>query len=421
MIRSQRGRIIPLGGAVRPVAPAQPTRTASRVLPLMLVLPLFAQIFHYMIDVGPIYYLSKAWPFLMLPFAAYGAVFHKSRLALPYVNALIYVLAVTPVLSMLWLGNSVVDALANSVKVWPLTYYFSLLALLALLTPSADDLVKALLRLGFGTLLIMWLLWVIVPASAYTGDPAQSKLFLFEYERGNRIYFPMGFAILAMFYAMQSLLIRPRFWQFLLIGAVILTMLVIFKQRTPMGAASLVMVGMLVLRLPKLWRSGVLSALLLAGLGGLYVAIARFGEIAQNFGASLTIRQNSMALLENYLSADPLRWIFGSGGASRLGKINMAEIIGRKDFFLADLGWAGIIFEFGVVGALLLLLLYLSALRTGARLPVPADPRHRAMLGALIGNIAFLGLSTAVYSAVFTPGELAASTALMLYLSEKSS
>jgi len=419
-LRRPRGRIIRLGGQVRPIAMAQPARSASKVLPLMLVLPLFAQIFHYMIDVGPIYYLSKAWPFLMLPVAAYGAMGQRSRLAFPYLTALVYVLGVTPILSMLWLGNSVVDALANSVKVWPLTYYFSLLGLLAFLAPSPDDIVKAVVRLGVGTVLVMWLLWILVPASAYSGDPAQSKLFLFEYERGNRIYFPMGFAILAMFYAMQSLLIRPRPWQPALIGAVIVTMLVIFKQRTPMGAAALVMVGMMVFRLPKLWRSGVLAGLLLAGLAGLYVAISRFGQIADNFGASLTIRQNSLALLENYLSQDPLRWIFGSGAASRIGKINMAEIIGRKDFFLADLGWAGIIFEFGVVGALLLLMLYLSALRTGAKLPVPANSRYRAMQGALIGNIAFLALSTLVYSAVFTPGELAASTALMLYLSEKS-
>ena len=39
----------------------------SRMIPLLLVLPMFAQIFHYMIDINSLYLLSKAWAVLMLP------------------------------------------------------------------------------------------------------------------------------------------------------------------------------------------------------------------------------------------------------------------------------------------------------------------------------------------------------------------
>lgn len=423
----QRGRILPLGaGRGRVIgaraATAAPLRASRRssVFLLMLVLPLFAQVFHYMIDSGPIYYLSKAWPVLMLPLAAYG-VSLRVRFAALYLVTLTYVLAVTPVLSMLWLGNDLLDAAANSIKVWPLTYYFSLIALLTLRHPDPDEIVDALVRLGVATLAVMWLLWLVVPSSAYTGDYQQSKLFIYEYERGDRIFFPMSFAILAMFYAAERLRTRFNAGYLLLILAVLATQLLVFKQRTILGASVVVLGLLIVARLPKLIRSGFLAVGLLAGMAGLYQALLHVEQIAGKFGNSLAIRERSLSLLETYLAQQPLRWIFGTGAASRVGSVNMAEIIGRKDFFLADLGWAGVVFEFGLVGAMLLAALYWVALRESLRLPPVADPRHRAMLVALGGYVLFLALTTLVYSVVYAPGELAATTALLVYLGKAAS
>jgi len=171
----------------------------SRMIPLLLVLPMFAQIFHYMIDINSLYLLSKAWAVLMLPLALYAIFGLRSRFAAVYLIVLIYGMGVTPVLSMLWLGNSMSDAIINSVKIWSLTYYFSLLGLLVVLEPTPETLIKAINRLGVATVIVMWVLWFTAPQRWYSGDPHVSRLFLAEYERGNRIYFPMTFAWLSMF------------------------------------------------------------------------------------------------------------------------------------------------------------------------------------------------------------------------------
>jgi hypothetical protein len=416
---NRRGGVRSLGKAPSDAATAwSPPRLVvhSRMWPLLLILPMFVQIFHYMIDVGPIYLLSKAWAVMMMPFAIYGLMALRTRFALLYVLTLTYVMGVTPVLSMAWLGNGIGDAVINSVKVWSLTYYFSMLGVLMWLGASADDIIDAILRLGFATVIVMWVLWHTVPGSWYSGDPRQSRLFLAEYERGNRLLVPMTFALLTAYYALARMFDGPKLWQIVIVPVVLYTEIHLFKERVAMAASVVVVGGMLFFRLPRLWRSILLLGTMMGGFAGVALVLQHGQDVTAKLGNSLTIRQNSIALLQNYLSDQPLRWIFGAGGASRVGKINMADIVGRRDFFLADLGWAGIIFEFGAVGAIIMLVLYLSVLRWAWSTSVAADPRHRAMIAALIAYIAYLTLCTVIYSPVYTPGELASLTALVLYL-----
>jgi hypothetical protein len=392
----------------------------SRMIPLLLVLPMFGQVFHYMIDINSLYLLSKAWAVLMSPLALYAVFGLRTRFSVIYLMALIYGLGVTPVLSMLWLGNSLTDAIVNSVKIWSLSYYFSLLGLLVLMEPSPETLVKAINRLGLATVIVMWTLWFTAPQSWYSGDPHVSRLFLAEYERGNRIYFPMTFAWLSMLYALARLLESPKLWHPLWIAIVMATEILLFKERMALAASVLVMGGMVIFRLPPLWKSIAMATGIFGAAVGAGVVVLKAEKLAASLGGSLTIRQHSMELLQAYLGAQPLRWVFGAGAASRVGSVNMANIIGRSDFFLADLGWAGIIFEFGVFGAVLLVSLYLLALRWGWKQAAVPEPRNRAMVGALITYIAFLLVCTAIYSPVYVPGELASVTAMLLYMNTVS-
>lgn len=388
----------------------------SRMIPLLLVLPMFAQIFQYMIDINSLYLLSKAWPVLMLPLAFYGMIALRTPFAGIYTMVLLYGMGATPVLSMLWLGNSMGDAIVNSVKIWSLTYYFSLIGLLVLMAPTPDVIIKAINRLGVLTVVVMWVLWFTVPASWYSGNPHVSRLFLAEYERGNRIYIFMTFAWLSMFYTLARMLERPKLWHPIWIGIVVATEILLFKERMAMASSLLVMAGMVIFRLPPLWKSIAMASGIAGGALGAVVLVLKAEKLAASLGGSLSIRQHSMALLQAYLGDQPLRWVFGAGAASRVGSVNMAKIIGRADFFLADLGWAGIIFEFGVFGAVLLLMLYLLPLFWGWRQPAAPDPRSRAMIGALVTYIAFLVVCTAIYSPVYTPGELASVTAILVYM-----
>jgi hypothetical protein len=101
--------------------------SVTRFVALICILPLFAQSFYYLLPVAPLYYLSKVWPVLMLPAAAWALTRLQLQSRTIYVIWLAYAIGLTPFISMMQLGAGFFDALTTTVKVWPFTYYFSLL------------------------------------------------------------------------------------------------------------------------------------------------------------------------------------------------------------------------------------------------------------------------------------------------------
>ncbi|GGB38721.1 hypothetical protein GCM10011505_20370 [Tistrella bauzanensis] len=418
------------GGAVpgEPVAPAAADHTTRATggleLALMIaVLPMFGQVFHYLIDVGPLYYLSKAWPFLTLPLAMHGAFRLSGRHHPLYAMVLGYVIGITPALSMIWLGNAFLDAFGTTVKVWPLTYYFSVLSLLVILRPHPDTLRRVLLAYGVVTFAMMWALWLLVPRTHYAVDPTQSKLFMYEVERGYRIYMPMVFGIMSLLYLVRRMTMSPRLIHVVLYLAGLATMVMIFKQRTSIMMLIVISGWVLYRNLPKLAGS-VATVVLGVGLvaATVLVVLPAMDLVAAKFGNSLSIRMNSLTLAFDYMLADAWRWLFGVGSITRFSAVTLFDLFGTNHFYLADIGWVGIVFEYGVVGALLLLALYAVGLQNayGRRARAPErrmrDPRTEAMVLALGDYVLFLLVISSVYSAVFTPGELAMVTALLIYV-----
>lgn len=425
----RRGRVLGIGhdgdGRVRgigiwtaqPAGSDEPAWIRNAGLVLLAVLPLFGQLAHYLIDLGPLYYLSKAWPFLTLPLAFYAILALRTPIHVLYLLTLAYAIGVTPALSIAWLGNNFVDALGTTIKMWPLSYYFSVLACLALLRVPRAVVTKAVLRLGTATFAAMWVLWIVVPASFYASDATLSKLFMYEVERGYRIYMPMAFGLVALFYLAYRMAETPRLWMALAMAGGLISMVLIFKQRTAIAAAVLVMLLIFAGRLPLLARTFFIMAGIVGGLTVAILVVANLDRIAESLGASLTIRQNSVALATDYLLNSPLRWLFGVGATTRFGSVTLAQIFGSEHFYLADIGWLGVLFEYGLVGTTLIALLYFAALR----LPIArqGDAADLAMAHALKAYILFLLITTAIYSAVYAPGELATMTALLLYMSRQ--
>lgn len=381
---------------------------------LLLTLPFFAQTFHYLHEFTLPYLLSKAWPVLMLPLSLYGV----ARLGLPakglYLVFFAYVMGFTPFISMMQLGNGLMDALLTTVKVWPLSYYFALSAMLVLLSPTYARTRMTLVVLGVVTFALMLLLWLGAPLSWYVNDPELGKLLIVENERGYRIYMPMFFGVLLIFYMTRSFMERPNWLLPLAVLICFILMLTIYKQRVAIGAALLVCgYGVLVSLAPRL-------RLLLAGLmvavvpiAIIYFILRDMQGLAQSLGGSLTVRQSSIALAATFLGDDPWRWLFGVGATTRFSSITLADIFGNSNFYIADIGWFGIVFEYGMVGALLLASLYVWGLFVVLRI---ARDGHDPIVLAMSDYILYLLVTSAVYSLVFTPGEFAVVMALALYL-----
>lgn len=394
---------------------------------LMLALPMFGQSFHYMIDAPPLYALSKSWPMLSVPLV----MFSLTQVRLPYtplcVAMMVYLVGVTPALSIVQLGNRFDDAWMTTVKVWPFLYYFSASAVFIILRPTVRQVSRVLLALGALTFIMMLVLWLVVPTHAYKSDPALSKLFLHDLERGYRIYVPMFFGILFLFYLVRLYLEKPQLWIPPAIITCLVLMLVIYKQRTEMAGILLIM-GLAVLTSARGWwrtLTWTLSAVL--GSVALIILVAEMMERADDvLGASLSIRQHSITLALAYLEASPWRWLFGVGATTRFGDVRIQDILGGDDsFYLADIGWVGVIFEYGVIGALLILAVYIAGWRTAvgkvdARSTdgTAAQPAGRlSPLQKALGDFFLYAIITSlIHSVVFKPGEIMTVMALAAWL-----
>lgn len=385
---------------------------------LVFVLPLFGQSFHYLHEFPVPYLLSKAWPILTLPLSLYAMIWLELPAKRAYLVFLAYAIGITPFTSMVQLGNGLIDAVITTVKVWPLTYYFALSGLLVLLAPGYRRTKSVVVGLGVATFVLMLALWILVPTSWYVNDPELGKLFMVETERGYRIYMPMFFGALLLFYLTRSFMQRPNLLVPLAIVIAFVLMLTIYKQRAAIGSMFLVCgYGVIVSLKPRLKLAAVGGFIAIIPIAVGYFVLRDTQNIADALGGSLSVRQNSLALASHFLGDSPWRWLFGVGATTRFGTVTLADIFGDSQFYIADLGWFGIIFEYGAVGALLLAGLYGWCLfRLLREVGSTSDP----MILALSDYILYMLATSAVYSLVFTPGELGVVMALAIYLHRAS-
>jgi hypothetical protein len=410
------GRGVTLHGAVQ--RPGSDWRQVVGVLVLICMLPMFSQCFQYMTDIPPLYLLSKVWPFVMLPIAGWALM----RLDIPHkvlhIVALCWLLVITPLMGILQLGNSFADAMATSVKVWSFTYVFAVAGVLVLLRSSHEMLCRVIIGLGVVTFVIMSALWVVVPESAYGGGDLDTKLFMIDVERGFRIYMPMYFGVMLMLYLNRSAWMRFAWWKLIGVLLALALMLMIYKQRAAIASTVLALVlgGVLSMKRWRIAGFAVLGVGACAGVILFMVHTQESVELANQLGASLAVREVSVSTAWTHLSTDPGRWILGVGGTTRLGDVTLGRLFNNPAFFLADIGWLGVLFEYGAVGVLLMLLVYGTGLRSALGWARPDDPLSQAFADYII----YLMASSIIYSAVFTPGELTTTMALSYYFSRLS-
>lgn len=391
-------------------------------LVLIFAMPFFAQVFHYLNELPPPYFLSKAWPFLMFPLSLYGAI----RLRLPgrnmFLLLLAYLLGFTPLVSIIQLGNGLFDAITTTVKAWPFTYYFAFAALLGLLALPPERVRAVCLGYGIATFVLLVLLYTLAPRSWYVTDPINGKLLQYDTDRGRRVYMSMFFGMIFIFYMGRSFILERKPFRLFIIPLCLLIQILTYKQRTAIAVAVLVSAYGMVMSLPGRMRQLAIGAGLAMMVPVLVLVAAKLGlfggsgwdSVEKTLGGSLSVRQNSSALAVQFLGDHTLRWLFGVGATTRFGSITLADIFGYSQFFIADLGWLGVVFEYGLVGAILVLVVHVWAFVAIARRGIAnRDP----FVLALSDYVLYLLLTSAVYSLVLQPGELGVALALAFYIS----
>lgn len=376
------------------------------------LLMMFFQLPYYKEEAGPLFLLAKLWPLVLAPLILYGMVALRLPDRALYLGFTVYALAVTPFLSMVHLPNGLGDALAATAKAWPITFYFSAAAALVLLRPSEASLVRAVLTVGGASFGLLVFLWLVVPVEWYQPTPEGPNMFSWDEGRGNFIRMPMMLGMLALFWLAHRMARERRLWQVLLLLGGLAALVMIYRARLPTGVSILLILAMIALQLPRrlLWALGAV-ALVPAAMLAFQFGPRVPGLLAAIFDESLFIRLRSVTIAWNWVMDDPLRLIFGSGSISTFSAYTLADHFRSEDFWITDIGWLGVLMEYGVLGTAMLVLIHARSLFTAQALRGPD-----AFRAALATYVLFEILCSAVYSVMYAPGPVVTVAAIAWWL-----
>ena len=413
----RRGQVLRPPFTVIPTPNTRATRAEWwKLVVLLALLPMYYQAFQYMIDIMPLYTLSKGWPLITFPIALWAVFALRLPYTTYYVVLIAYTVGLSPALSMVQLYNDFVEAAATTTKIWSFSFYFSLSALLYWLQPNGIQLRRAILILGTLTFVVQWILWFTVPESAYMYGPKISQIFYWDLERGFRIVLPMGMGLVSIFYVARLFASSPRVWHALVIAAAIGSMVFIYKQRLATLSAIVITVfaatSGLRARAPLIAWGGMLAGVGLAVLG---LQALPESAVQGSLGASLSIRETSVQLAWDFIRDDPLRLLFGVGATTNVSAITFQQILNNENFFTTDIGWIGVLLEYGLIGSALIGGAYLLGIIITHKAAKLGDP----LMQALSDWALYLIMVTVVYSVIYTPGEIMTATAIAVYTLRK--
>lgn len=380
------------------------TRTAG----LLLLLPLFSQTFHYMKDLPPLWALSKVFPILSLPLIL--PVIQRWRLA-PWIWLFVFgwLVIVSSAAATMTFGQDFLIGLTAQVKLLPMLYALSFLGFLVMLRPRLREIEIAFwiwCAIAFAALVA---LWALAPQSWYSAkyELGQAPLLSVDH-RGNRIRAPVFFLAIALFAACRFLLTK-RQWSAVAIIAVALALVVgVVRTRAFVIATGVALAITAFAAASPRWR---IIACGLAAVAAWQLIQIEYVASALNVTDDQTrviTAAKALKFLDNY----PWAWVFGAGSLSSIDPEAMSRYFNHF-FFLSDISWLGIVFEFGLVGAGLVLALLLDTWRRGFALRRKLDS---PFLGALQDYVLFAIMVSPMYpSMTLQPGEIAIISAIFIY------
>jgi hypothetical protein len=381
---------------------------------LVIVLPLFGQTFSYMKDLLPLWAFSKAFPLLSLPLAGMLLRYPRMPMTRQILLSFFWLVLCPSFAAIFYFRQDFFVGVAAQVKLLPILYFFSFLALLFYVRPSLRELAAAFLGIGAVMCLVLVILWAVVPASQYSAHYVIGSSPLFTTDnRGNRIRMPMYFGIVAVFFCYRHFLREPKLKWFL--GAAIgfgLIIALVRTRSTVLGIAAILMINGFIQS--RALVRGIMLLVVPLGLAALF-SFSYVGSVFSTDSSSgFDVRWETATKAVDFLGVDPLRWLFGVGTISPTSADSLFSFFDHF-FFLADITWLGIVFEFGLLGAALVLFFELRGLFFYARIRRKLDS---VFLGSLFDYVLYAVLISNLYPLTLTPGESAVIFAIFVYIWE---
>lgn len=379
---------------------------------LLALLPLFGQTFHYISALVPLWALSKAFPVLSLPAALRLGGEPRFPLTRQILISFAWLTLLPSFAAVFYFHESFFTSITAQVKLLPILYFFSFLAFLLALRPTLGELERSFIIAGVVVICALIVLWAVVPSSWYRESYVigQSPLFSSD-NRGHRIRMSMYFPVILLFFCYRRAFFERHAGY--LLGAVVafvVALLIVKTRAMIIGILGVLAINTIV------WARPLARVGLLVGAPFALTSIFSAGYLATTFSTSpdtgFDTRRISVTLATRFLGSDPMRWLFGVGTISPTSHDSLIDYF-HHFFFLADITWLGIVFEYGLIGALILLLFQLRGLFFYRRLRAKIEDDF---LGALFDYLVYILLISFFYPPTLTPGETAVILAIYVYV-----
>jgi len=380
---------------------------------LLLVLPMYGQIFYYMKGLLPLWALSKAFPLLSLPMAGILLRHPSMPMYRQVILTFCWLMLAPSILAIHYFHQDFFVGLGAQVKLLPMLYYFSFLGLLLYLQPNLHEIASAFIISALATYAVLLVLWALVPESAYVGSYSSGQTPMFTSDnRGHRIHMPMYFGIIAIFYFFRRFQRSGHVgWLLGAIAGFVMTLGLVKTRAMVVG-----IVGVVIVR-GFLGASKAQRFLLALTAPAAVIGMFSFGYLKSMFsteaGSGLDVRWKTLARATSFLGTDSVRWIFGVGTISPTNTDSLFSYFDHF-FFLGDITWLGVVFEFGIVGAILFVLYDLRGMlfyQTELKTRLDSD-----FLGSLADYLFYVLVISQLYPPTLTPGETAVILAIFTYV-----
>ncbi|MET1755779.1 hypothetical protein ABVV53_09965 [Novosphingobium sp. RD2P27] len=380
---------------------------------LIAALPLFGQTFHYMKDLKPLWALSKAFPLLSLLLVLPVLTYRRVPQVFGWLLAFLWLVLVSSFAGVLTFDQNFLLGLTAQVKLLPMLYALSFLGLLLLVRPSTDQLVKAIQVWAVLTFAAVFLLWAFAPQSWYSTKYEFGDAPLLSVDdRGNRIRMPMYFGLIALFSLNRRLLAKPDLrTAVLFVFALALIAGVVRTRAVVLGCVATLALIAFMASSPR-WRVVAVAAAAIVGFVLLQVPYVQ-SAFDTSAASGIQLRQITADKSIAFLGDSVLRWMFGVGTITPLDPGGLPKFFNHF-FFLADISWLGIVFEFGLVGAAIMLILLMRTWNYARRV---RQSFNSPVLAGMQDYVLFTLIQSPLYSTMtLQPGEIAVVAAIFVYL-----
>lgn len=329
-----------------------------------ILLMFFFQYFYYMRDVKILFYINK-FAFVLLSFTvvyAYILYIMLRKKYFPYFGTIVGIFLLLVVISTFSsyfnFNQPIFFGITAQIKLAALFFYFLSLFILLKYKMSISDVTTSVVFIGVTTFILYYVFALFFNVSDFVG---KNGFILWDPTRGFRFNLPYALGIVTSFYFLRKFNITKKL-RYLIFFLPFIFFIIYFAQER-MLSFGIIMISLFILFSTLIKNHKFLFIILFFIVSFLLLLAGIMLFNPENLmDSSMGIRVNTIMQAFAFMSDNKLRVLFGAGGLNSFYSISFQDYF-NINFWPSDIGWIGILFEFGIIGVIASLYLYYILLK----------------------------------------------------------